>query len=201
MQPSTPGWLRSIPTPSWSPSGTTMPLAVEPQPTPSGRASSPTSTSCSPRRHRRGHRHDGDHRATRDLMLRAAGRKAHLHREAARADRRRGRGDHGRRRRPVSQWWCRCRGSTTATPGRSRRARRGQLGELTYAGSGCRTTARSPGWLPERFYDPETAIGGALTDLGCHPVYLMQLFLGAVPARSAPPTPRSPDVRSRTTPS
>ena len=24
----------------------------------------------------------------------------------------------------------------------------------------------------------ETAIGGALTDLGCHPVYLTQLFLG-----------------------
>ena len=36
-------------------------------------------------------------------------------------------------------------------------------------------------WLPERFFDPETAIGGALTDLGCHPVYLVQLFLGARP--------------------
>jgi len=27
----------------------------------------------------------------------------------------------------------------------------------------------------------EAAIGGALTDLGCHPVYLVQLFLGADP--------------------
>lgn len=36
-------------------------------------------------------------------------------------------------------------------------------------------------WLPERFFDPQTAIGGALTDLGCHPVYLTQLFLGARP--------------------
>ena len=38
------------------------------------------------------------------------------------------------------------------------------------------------GWLPERFYDPEAAVGGALSDLGCHPVYLTQLFLGALPA-------------------
>lgn len=37
------------------------------------------------------------------------------------------------------------------------------------------------GWLPDRFFDPEPAIGGALTDLGCHPVYLTQLFLGAKP--------------------
>ncbi|HEX3427233.1 MAG TPA: Gfo/Idh/MocA family oxidoreductase [Candidatus Limnocylindrales bacterium] len=39
----------------------------------------------------------------------------------------------------------------------------------------------APGWLPERFFDRERAIGGALTDLGCHPVYLTQLFLGATP--------------------
>ena len=37
------------------------------------------------------------------------------------------------------------------------------------------------GWLPERFYDPATAVGGALTDLGCHPVYLIQRWLGARP--------------------
>ncbi|MFW6597249.1 Gfo/Idh/MocA family protein [Propionibacteriaceae bacterium Y2011] len=36
-------------------------------------------------------------------------------------------------------------------------------------------------WLPERFYDPAEAVGGALTDLGCHPAYLTQLFLGAEP--------------------
>jgi 1,5-anhydro-D-fructose reductase (1,5-anhydro-D-mannitol-forming) len=39
----------------------------------------------------------------------------------------------------------------------------------------------TPGWLPERFFDPVAAVGGALTDLGCHPVYLTQLFLGAQP--------------------
>jgi predicted dehydrogenase len=32
------------------------------------------------------------------------------------------------------------------------------------------------------FYDPADAVGGALSDLGCHPVYLTQLFLGARPA-------------------
>ena len=38
------------------------------------------------------------------------------------------------------------------------------------------------GWLPDRFFNPAEAVGGALTDLGCHPVYLVQLFLGASPA-------------------
>jgi predicted dehydrogenase len=38
------------------------------------------------------------------------------------------------------------------------------------------------GWLPDRFYDPAAAVGGALSDLGCHPAYLTQLFLGALPA-------------------
>ena len=41
------------------------------------------------------------------------------------------------------------------------------------------SAGRNPGWLPDRFFDQKTAIGGALTDLGCHPVYLTQLFLGA----------------------
>jgi 1,5-anhydro-D-fructose reductase (1,5-anhydro-D-mannitol-forming) len=62
----------------------------------------------------------------------------------------------------------------------------GVLGELTYgrvrlshAGA-----VGSPGggpWLPDRFFDPDEAIGGALTDLGCHPVYLTQFFLGTFP--------------------
>ncbi|MQA24463.1 MAG: gfo/Idh/MocA family oxidoreductase [Micromonosporaceae bacterium] len=37
------------------------------------------------------------------------------------------------------------------------------------------------GWLPEHFYDPAAAAGGALIDLGCHPMYLARLFLGAMP--------------------
>jgi 1,5-anhydro-D-fructose reductase (1,5-anhydro-D-mannitol-forming) len=58
----------------------------------------------------------------------------------------------------------------------------GALGALTY----CRVRLAHDGWvrdwLPERFADRDAAIGGALTDLGCHPAYLTQLFLGAEPA-------------------
>lgn len=57
----------------------------------------------------------------------------------------------------------------------------GRLGELTYARVRLSHDGAIAPWLPERFFDPATAIGGALTDLGCHPVYLTQLFLGAAP--------------------
>jgi predicted dehydrogenase len=36
-------------------------------------------------------------------------------------------------------------------------------------------------WLPARFFDPGEAGGGALVDLGCHPVYLTRVFLGGLP--------------------
>jgi predicted dehydrogenase len=63
----------------------------------------------------------------------------------------------------------------------------GELGQLTYGrvrlshNGAVSNGVGAGGWLPERFFDPKTAIGGALTDLGCHPVYLTQLFLGADP--------------------
>jgi predicted dehydrogenase len=38
-------------------------------------------------------------------------------------------------------------------------------------------------WLPDRFFDPDEAGGGALVDLGCHPLYLTRLFLGGMPER------------------
>jgi predicted dehydrogenase len=38
-------------------------------------------------------------------------------------------------------------------------------------------------WLPEQFFDPDEAGGGALIDLGCHPMYLTRLFLGGMPDR------------------
>jgi predicted dehydrogenase len=62
----------------------------------------------------------------------------------------------------------------------------GQLGTLTYGRVRLSHDGAIPrdgvaGWLPQRFFEPNTAIGGALTDLGCHPVYLTQLFLGAQP--------------------
>ncbi len=57
----------------------------------------------------------------------------------------------------------------------------GKLGELTYTRVRLAHNGWVAGWLPERFADKESAIGGALTDLGCHPVYLTQLFLGSAP--------------------
>jgi predicted dehydrogenase len=62
----------------------------------------------------------------------------------------------------------------------------GALGDLSYARvrlshSGAVTRADSRPWLPDRFFERDTAVGGALTDLGCHPAYLVQLFLGATP--------------------
>jgi predicted dehydrogenase len=58
----------------------------------------------------------------------------------------------------------------------------GRLGEPTYCRIRLSHDGAVAGWLPDRFYDPRAAIGGALSDLGCHPVYLTQLFLGTTPA-------------------
>jgi 1,5-anhydro-D-fructose reductase (1,5-anhydro-D-mannitol-forming) len=55
------------------------------------------------------------------------------------------------------------------------------LGRLTYGRVRVSHDGAVAGWLPERFFDPREAIGGALTDLGCHPLYLIQRFLGADP--------------------
>jgi 1,5-anhydro-D-fructose reductase (1,5-anhydro-D-mannitol-forming) len=38
--------------------------------------------------------------------------------------------------------------------------------------------ARPDGWLPPHFYNAEQTRGGALIDLGCHPMYLARLFGG-----------------------
>ena len=57
-----------------------------------------------------------------------------------------------------------------------------ELGELTYCRTRLSHDGAIAGWLPDRFYDPAAAVGGALSDLGCHPVYLTQLLLGALPA-------------------
>jgi 1,5-anhydro-D-fructose reductase (1,5-anhydro-D-mannitol-forming) len=55
------------------------------------------------------------------------------------------------------------------------------LGRVTYGRVRISHDGAVAGWLPERFFDPQAAIGGALTDLGCHPVYLIQRFLGTDP--------------------
>jgi predicted dehydrogenase len=54
----------------------------------------------------------------------------------------------------------------------------GMLGRVSYARVRLSHHGATDGWLTGRFFDPAEAIGGALTDLGCHPVYLTQLFLG-----------------------
>jgi predicted dehydrogenase len=59
----------------------------------------------------------------------------------------------------------------------------GTLGAITYARVRMAHDGWLGGWLPERFADPVAAIGGAFADLGCHPAYLVQRFLGARPVR------------------
>jgi 1,5-anhydro-D-fructose reductase (1,5-anhydro-D-mannitol-forming) len=58
----------------------------------------------------------------------------------------------------------------------------GRLGEPTHCRVRLSHDGAVAGWLPDRFYDSAAAVGGALSDLGCHPAYLTQLFLGASPA-------------------
>ncbi|TDG00448.1 Gfo/Idh/MocA family protein [Paenibacillus piri] len=61
---------------------------------------------------------------------------------------------------------------------------RGLLGELTLvrtrlSHNGAIPSERGPqGWLPLHFYNEEQCGGGAMIDLGCHPMYLARLFLG-----------------------
>jgi 1,5-anhydro-D-fructose reductase (1,5-anhydro-D-mannitol-forming) len=55
------------------------------------------------------------------------------------------------------------------------------LGELTYTRVRLAHDGWVAGWLPDRFGHPDEAIGGALTDLGCHPAYLTRLFHRAEP--------------------
>ncbi|MFD2672674.1 Gfo/Idh/MocA family protein [Marinicrinis sediminis] len=54
----------------------------------------------------------------------------------------------------------------------------GRLGKLTQARVRFAHNGAIAEWLPEHFYDAEACQGGALIDLGCHPVYLNRLFLG-----------------------
>ena len=58
------------------------------------------------------------------------------------------------------------------------------LGEVTFVRTRLsHDGALGEGWLPAHFFDPEAAGGGALIDLGCHPMYLTRLFLGGMPDR------------------
>lgn len=70
--------------------------------------------------------------------------------------------------------------STTLAAKRS--IENGSLGKVTYSRVRLAHNGWVKDWLPERFASRSEAIGGALADLGCHPVYLTQLFLGANPS-------------------
>lgn len=52
------------------------------------------------------------------------------------------------------------------------------LGNLTQVRVRLSHNGALAGWLPEHFYNAEQCQGGALIDLGCHPMYLTRLFLG-----------------------
>jgi 1,5-anhydro-D-fructose reductase (1,5-anhydro-D-mannitol-forming) len=60
----------------------------------------------------------------------------------------------------------------------------GRLGEITQVRTRLsHDGALGEGWLPAHFFDAGQAGGGALVDLGCHPMYLTRLFLGTMPDR------------------
>ena len=61
----------------------------------------------------------------------------------------------------------------------------GKLGQITYArvhnfhnGSVAPQADGSLGWLPPHFYDASQTGGGAMMDLGAHPMYTLNWFLG-----------------------
>jgi predicted dehydrogenase len=54
----------------------------------------------------------------------------------------------------------------------------GLLGKVTYVRVRLSHDGAIADWLPNHFFNLEQCLGGALIDLGCHPMYLTKLFLG-----------------------
>ncbi|MBO4885292.1 MAG: Gfo/Idh/MocA family oxidoreductase [Clostridia bacterium] len=54
----------------------------------------------------------------------------------------------------------------------------GTIGDVTLLRVRDSHDGASAGWLPEYWYDPETTGGGAMMDLGAHPMYLSRWMLG-----------------------
>jgi len=61
----------------------------------------------------------------------------------------------------------------------------GKLGKLTLARVRLSHNGATANWLPDHFYSKEQCGGGALIDLGCHPMYLVRRFLGMPESVSA----------------
>lgn len=57
-------------------------------------------------------------------------------------------------------------------------AAEGKLGRLNYARVRKAHDGATGGWLPPHFYDPIACGGGAMIDLGAHPMYLLCALLG-----------------------
>ncbi|CAI6042659.1 Inositol 2-dehydrogenase/D-chiro-inositol 3-dehydrogenase [Paenibacillus sp. JJ-100] len=51
------------------------------------------------------------------------------------------------------------------------------LGQITYVRARLSHDGAITNWLPQHFYNLQDCQGGALIDLGCHPMYLTRLFL------------------------
>jgi predicted dehydrogenase len=58
----------------------------------------------------------------------------------------------------------------------------GKLGKITYAKFRKAHTGSIDNWLPDFFYDKEQCGGGAMMDLGAHPMYLLEWALGKTKA-------------------
>ena len=78
----------------------------------------------------------------------------------------------------------------------------GKLGQITYArvhnyhnGSVAPQADGSLGWLPPHFYDEVQTGGGAMMDLGAHPMYTLHWFLGGAQKRGVPVYPGDPPGR------
>lgn len=54
----------------------------------------------------------------------------------------------------------------------------GRLGKITYARVRNVHNGASAGWLPDYFYDETLCGGGAMIDLGAHPMYTLEMLLG-----------------------
>ncbi|THF74749.1 Gfo/Idh/MocA family protein [Cohnella fermenti] len=71
------------------------------------------------------------------------------------------------------------------TPAIRKVVQEGTLGKLTLARVRLSHNGATAGWLPEHFFSKEQCGGGALIDLGCHPMYLVRSLLGLPDSVSA----------------